>query len=285
VAILGLIALVTLIAVASGGGAGTPRPRPLSARPVTALFPISRPGASATPQIVVGGITPAQSNGIDRVLSYASTISEGSGAKREVALTFDDGPGVNTPEILAILEHERVPATFFQMGRSIQAFTPFARDELAAGFSIANHTVTHPFLSRLSEPEQRQEIAGATRAIEGYGAPAPRLFRPPFGSFDKTTERLVHAQHMLMVLWTVDTRDFSQPGPERIVYTALSGAKPGAIILMHDAGGPRGQTVAALPRIIAGLRRRHLRPVTVPQLILDDPPPRGLATPHNLSGR
>ncbi|HEX2016827.1 MAG TPA: polysaccharide deacetylase family protein [Solirubrobacteraceae bacterium] len=283
---LSLIAVVALIALASGGGGATRRtPSPGPARPVMALFPISHPGASPTAAVVVGGITPAQSAGIDRVLAYTKSISQGSARKPEVALTFDDGPGINTPEILAILEHERVPATFFEMGRSIQAYPAFARDTLAAGFTIANHTVTHPFLAHLSEPEQRREIVGASQAIHAYGAPSPRLFRPPFGSFDNATERLVHAERMLSVLWTVDTRDFSQPGTDQIVYTALSGAKPGAIILMHDAGGPRGQTVAALPRIINGLRRKHLRPVTVPQLILDDPPPRGLPAPHNLSGR
>jgi peptidoglycan-N-acetylglucosamine deacetylase len=79
---------------------------------------------------------------------------------------------------------------------------------------------------------------------------------------------------MLMVLWTVDTNDYRRPGVQAIVRTALSGARPGAIILLHDAGGNRSQTVAALPKIIAGLHRRHYRLVTVPRLLLDNPAPR-----------
>jgi peptidoglycan/xylan/chitin deacetylase (PgdA/CDA1 family) len=79
---------------------------------------------------------------------------------------------------------------------------------------------------------------------------------------------------MLMVLWTVDTGDYRRPGTAAIVRAALAGARPGAIILLHDGGGNRAQTVAALPKIIAGLRSRGYRLVTVPRLLLDNPPPR-----------
>jgi len=84
---------------------------------------------------------------------------------------------------------------------------------------------------------------------------------------------LLHRYHMLMVLWTVDTDDYLRPGVAVIVHTVLSKARPGAIILLHDAGGDRSQTVAALPKIIAGLRARGYRLVTVPQLLLDNPAP------------
>jgi peptidoglycan/xylan/chitin deacetylase (PgdA/CDA1 family) len=86
------------------------------------------------------------------------------------------------------------------------------------------------------------------------------------------------------VLWTVDTNDYTKPGVAAIVHSAESGARPGAIILMHDAGGDRSETLAALPAIIRGLRRRGLEPVTVPRLLLDDPPPRGLPVPTSLAG-
>jgi peptidoglycan/xylan/chitin deacetylase (PgdA/CDA1 family) len=79
---------------------------------------------------------------------------------------------------------------------------------------------------------------------------------------------------MLMVMWTVDTSDYARPGVSRIVYTALSGSRPGAIVLMHDGGGDRAETVAALPHIIYSLRKRGYRLVTVPQLLANDPPPR-----------
>jgi peptidoglycan/xylan/chitin deacetylase (PgdA/CDA1 family) len=89
---------------------------------------------------------------------------------------------------------------------------------------------------------------------------------------------------MLMVLWSVDTDDYEQPGVPVIVQRALEGVKPGAIILLHDAGGVRDQTIAALPAIIKGVRARGYRLVTVPQLLMDDPPPGGQELPPNLSG-
>lgn len=78
----------------------------------------------------------------------------------------------------------------------------------------------------------------------------------------------------MIVLWSVDTSDYARPGVARIIYTALSGARPGAVILMHDGGGDRFQTVAALPRIITRLRQRHYRLMTISELVAADPPPR-----------
>jgi peptidoglycan/xylan/chitin deacetylase (PgdA/CDA1 family) len=87
---------------------------------------------------------------------------------------------------------------------------------------------------------------------------------------------------MLMVLWTIDTEDYRQPGAGAIVRGVLERVRPGAIVLMHDAGGPRDQTVKALPKLIRALRRRHYRLVTVSQLILDDPPPRRQRPPPGI---
>ncbi len=210
---------------------------------------------------------------IDRVLRYASTVFRGGARAPEVALTFDDGPSSFTPAVVAVLRRLHVPATFFQTGYSITAFPRFARLELEVGLGIGDHTLTHPFLAALAPGAQQGQILGAASQIHAYGAPYPRLFRPPYESYDAATLAAARAAHMLMVLWSVDTRDFSRPGVARIVGRALSGAGPGAIILLHDGGGPRAQTVAALPGIIRGLRRRHLRPVTVGRLMLDDPPP------------
>jgi peptidoglycan/xylan/chitin deacetylase (PgdA/CDA1 family) len=96
--------------------------------------------------------------------------------------------------------------------------------------------------------------------------------------------RELHALHLLMVLWSVDTDDYLQPGVSTIVERALAGAHPGAIILMHDAGGTRTQTIAALPTIITTLRARGFQLVTVPQLLRDDPPPPGQPLPSSLRG-
>jgi peptidoglycan/xylan/chitin deacetylase (PgdA/CDA1 family) len=128
-------------------------------------------------------------------------------------------------------------------------------------------------MSELSRTNQRQEILEDASAIGRYGAPFPRLFRPPYGLWNDTTVALLRKYRMLMVLWTVDTNDYLKPGVPAIVDAAVDGARPGAIILMHDAGGDRSQTVAALPTIIRDLRRRGYKLVTVPRLLLDNPAP------------
>jgi peptidoglycan-N-acetylglucosamine deacetylase len=199
-------------------------------------------------------------------------------------LTFDDGPGPFTARIAAILERAHVPATFFEIGRQVQAYPAITRRLLARGFVVADHTENHPPLARLAPAQQRAEILAAAQHIRAAGGPWPLLFRPPYGSFDIATMQSLRALHMLMVLWSVDTKDYSRPGVSRIVYTAVSGAEPGAIVLMHDGGGDRSETVAALPRIITRLRQRGFRLVTISQLVADDPPPKNQPPPHSLAG-
>ena len=149
---------------------------------------------------------------------------------------------------------------------------------------IGDHTENHPALAKLSPHDQREELLEQIARIELLGGKRPVLFRPPYGSFNATTMAELKALHLLMVLWSVETGDYAQPGVEAIVQRALAGAGPGAIILMHDAGGTRTQTVAALPGIITGLRARGYRIVTVPQLLMDNPPPAGEPLPKSLSG-
>ena len=139
-------------------------------------------------------------------------------------------------------------------------------------------------MARLSAHAQHEEIFEQILRIQLLDGPTPRLFRPPYGSFDATTFKELRAFHMLMVLWSEDTSDYALPGVAAIVQRTLAGAHPGAIILMHDGGGDRSQTIAALPAIVRGLRRRGLEPVTIPRLMLDDPPPRGLPIPTSLAG-
>jgi peptidoglycan/xylan/chitin deacetylase (PgdA/CDA1 family) len=230
------------------------------------------------------GRAAAQTGAAEAVLAYTGYLTTGSPARREIALTFDDGPGPSTLAILAILHRARAPATFFEIGRATREYPEIERRILAAGLPIGDHTETHALLSRLDRSGQEAEISRAALDIERQGAPYPHLMRPPYGAFDADTLAVTRSLGMLMVLWTVDTKDFSRPGVKRIIYTAVSGARPGATILFHDGGGDRSQTAAALPRIITLLRRRHYHLVTVPRLLSDDPPPRGQPAPHSLVG-
>jgi len=236
-----------------------------------------RPPASAD-------ATPSPAQAVASVLAYTPFVKEGGDRGRDVALTFDDGPGPYTPGVLDVLERMHVHATFFVIGEMLRYFSASALRELRDGDVIGDHTETHPEMALLPAHEQHEELFEQMARIELLGGPRPQLFRPPYGSYDATTMRELRRLHLLMILWSVDTGDYLQPGVSTIARRALAGAHPGAIILMHDAGGTRTQTIAALPRIIRGLRARGYDLVTVPQLLADDPPPPGLPLPSSLSG-
>ena len=226
----------------------------------------------------------AEEGAIDHVLAYTPAITSGGAHGDEVALTFDDGPGPYTQQLVGVLNRYHVHATFFAIGEEERWFSAGTQLELRSGDVVGDHTETHPMMALLSAHEQYEELFEQIARIELLGGPRPRLFRPPYGSFDATTFDQLRKLHLLMVLWSTDTSDYTLPGVPAIEQSALAGAHPGAIILMHDAGGDRSQTVAALPAIIAGLRKRGLRPVTIPRLMLDDPPPPGQPIPTSLAG-
>ncbi len=225
-----------------------------------------------------------ENTAIDRLLERQPFISVGGSERREIALTFDDGPGPYTPLLLDELARLHVPATFFTIGFMYQWFHDSVSRELRMGDVVGDHTETHPMMARLPYGAQLAEIVDQTEWVRKYGGPFPRLWRPPYGSYNATTLAILHQEHMLMVLWTVETDDWERPGVSVIVHNALAGARPGAIILMHDAGGDRSQTVAAVPIIVKALRKRGYTLVSVPQLILGDPPKRTQRLPGSLGG-
>ncbi len=220
----------------------------------------------------------------NRVLGYTSYVRLLPHRYRDVALTFDDGPSPYTPKILRILTRMHVKATFFAIGYAVRSYPSLIAEEARDGFEIGDHTETHAYLQEISPAEQVHEIEDQREAVMHAGAPNPVLFRPPYGSFNATTLSILRSQKLLMVLWSVDTSDYARPGVDKIVDTAMSGATSGSIILMHDGGGDRSETVAALPKIIRGLRRRGYHMVTVSQLVAADPPPRHQPPPQPLSG-
>jgi len=268
-ALVGLVAFV--VGLAAGAGSDDPAD---PGRSSTGARSHSTPRATRAA---------ADRRAVDGVLAYTTYISSGSPRKREVALTFDDGPGPYTPQILRILRQHLAAATFFVVGQELNAFAPALREEVRDGFPVEDHTERHLMLGRLSAAQQRREIEDQIIRVQSEGAPRPLFFRPPYGSFDRRTLAILREQRLLMVLWSIDTEDWRQPGVKAIVDAAGS-ARAGSIVLMHDAGGDRSQTVAALPHVIRRLRRRGLHLVTVAQLVRDDPPPRNQRSPTNLSG-
>jgi peptidoglycan/xylan/chitin deacetylase (PgdA/CDA1 family) len=273
VVLVGVLALAAGIAVGAGSGsAGAPAKQ-------SALLP---GGYFRRIRVLAGGgagsFTVAQAreenDAINDTLAYTPYVRNAGSQHREIALTFDDGPGPYTPDIVSVLEREHAPATFFEVGVEEHYFHAGTTDIVDRGYPIGDHTQTHAPMSQLSRKAQQKQLLRDTTAIGTYGAPFPRMFRPPYGLWDDKTLSLLKKYRMLMVLWSVDTDDWEMPGTGVIVQRAMAGAKPGAIILLHDAGGNRSQTVAALPKIIRSLRRRHYKLVTVPRLLLDNPAPK-----------
>ena len=178
----------------------------------------------------------------------------GSGAKPPIKrggvvyLTFDDGPGPYTPAILNILRATHSTATFFELGFR-QAQYPTEADRIRAqGSSVGNHTYSHPNLTKLTPGQIQWQLA--------HG-PHSRCVRPPYGASNLTVQRILSQLGLRQVLWSVDTRDWSRPGITHIVQAATGPhVRAGTVVLMHDGGGNRSQTVAALPQIITTLQHQ-----------------------------
>jgi peptidoglycan-N-acetylglucosamine deacetylase len=268
---LGLLALIAFIIGISVGAGGTGTNH--GAARHNGYLGRVRTLAGTGPGSLVAAQQAAENAAIDRTLAYTPYVQFAGSQHREIALTFDDGPGPYTPRLLSVLESNGAPGTFFEVGSLERYFHDGTSRILNDGFPIGDHTETHAPLSHLPASEQQAQIIEETSRTGAYGAAFPRMFRPPYGLWNSTTLSLLRNYRMLMVLWTVDTQDYRRPGVPVIVNKVLSGARPGAIVLMHDAGGERSQTIAALPQIISGLRARGYKLVTVPRLIMDNPPP------------
>ncbi len=268
-AALAAAALVAGVATGAGGGDGRAVARDARGLPSGWGARIRALGGNGSLSIAFRQRA-AEDRAVASTLARTPFVREAGSQHREVALTFDDGPGPYSPQVLQILRRERVPATFFVVGSMLTSFHESTSRQVVAGDVIGNHTWNHTAMSSLAPAGQNAQLDQTTQALRSYGVPRPVLFRPPYGLWDQQTLAVLRTQRMLMVLWDIDTQDYTQPGAPAIAQRALR-AQPGSIILMHDAGGLRAETIAALPSIIRGLRRRGFRLVTVPRLLLDNP--------------
>jgi peptidoglycan/xylan/chitin deacetylase (PgdA/CDA1 family) len=201
-----------------------------------------------------------------RVVPVAYHPAAGAAGPLPVALTFDDGPWPhNTQQILTILAQRQAPATFFVVGRQVQRYPELVRREVAAGMAIGSHSYRHPQpFDQLPVARIRDEIAQGRRTLVPLGV-HPVGFRPPGGAASPAVTAAAQELGHRTVLWSVDPADW-QPGvtSDQLVQRVLAAARPGAIVLLHDGGGDRSATVAALPAIIDGLRRLGLTLTVVP---------------------
>jgi peptidoglycan-N-acetylglucosamine deacetylase len=188
-------------------------------------------------------------------------VRHGTRRGRRVALTFDDGPGPYTPAILKALRRVHVHATFFQIGRQIPGQNHLERQMVRAGHTLGDHSYSHP------PRPSRWQLASTKALIERAGRYRPCLFRPPYGIVDPALQERARRLGMTAVLWDVDPSDYEDPGGRVLVQRVVSHVRPGSIIVMHDGGGMRAQTVAAVPGLVNALRRRGYRLVTVDHLL------------------
>ncbi|GAA0596753.1 polysaccharide deacetylase family protein [Actinomadura livida] len=178
---------------------------------------------------------------------------------KSIALTLDDGPHPKwTPRILDLLAEEQVHATFFIVGAQVKEHPKLARRIADAGHQICNHTETHPMsIASLSGKRVRKEIGDAHDRIADATGVVPQFFRSPGGAWSKTVLEVTAEKGMLPIDWAVDPRDWARPGAGRIRKALLKG-KDGEILLCHDGGGDRSQTLKALQDVIPKLKKRGL---------------------------
>jgi peptidoglycan-N-acetylglucosamine deacetylase len=186
--------------------------------------------------------------------------------RKEVALSFDDGPFPLTPSFARMLKANHAVATFFMIGDQVTArYRSTLREELRNGDALGDHTYTHPDLVTAGGVQsQLQRTIGAIRGLSGY---TPCVFRPPYGDYNGSVLHTAASLGLATILWEVDPSDYTLPGVSVIEQRVLAQVRPGAIVLSHDGGGPREQTLAAYPYIIRTLRARGYRFVTVPELL------------------
>ncbi len=214
----------------------------------------------------VGAVKPVKEYRIVGCRSQGTVAYREGPARREVAIGFDDGPAADTPAFVTMLEKSKAQATFFMIGEQVTStYRGTLLRELRNGDVLGDHTFTHPDLTRSGEVRaQLLKTIGAIRAVSGY---TPCVFRPPYGDYNQSVLETARSLGLATVLWNVDPSDYTQPGVGAIVQRVLAEVQPGSIVISHDGGGPRGQTLAAYPQIIAALRTRGYRIVTIPELL------------------
>ncbi|HEY7123388.1 MAG TPA: polysaccharide deacetylase family protein [Ktedonobacterales bacterium] len=224
--------------------------------------------AAGTASQVATSAADLSTNALASQAASPSPISHGNPHLPEIALTFDDGPSSGyTTQVLSVLRKYGVHATFFMLGEWVQRYPTLAQAVLADGHAVENHSWSHPNLTSLSTSAIQQQLANTSNVIQQTIGVAPAFFRPPYGSYNSRVLSVAGSLHLTPVLWDIDPRDWSRPGTSAIVNNVLSHLHNGAIILMHDGGGDRSQTVQALPTIIQQARARGYRFVTVPLLL------------------
>jgi len=235
-------------------------------------FTVLTTGASRTPSAAAG--SPLAGSGSVLGDVGGRLVSRERAIGRRIALTFDDGPDPKwTPRVIAVLRRERVPATFFVVGAQAVRNPDLVRTLHRDGFELGNHTFTHVDLAGVPSWERRLQLSSTESALTGLVGLRPRLVRPPYSSTPEAVTAHeagiyegIARRGYLIALSDFDGRDWARPGTEEILRATTPKGNTGGIVLLHDAGGDRSETVAALTRLIPRLRARGFRFVRASEL-------------------
>lgn len=186
---------------------------------------------------------------------------------RRVALTFDDGPWPGQTELfLAALDDAGARGTFFMIGYLIRRHPDLARSVADAGMEIGAHSQSHKLLGHASKARIRSEISKGIASIQKVTGKRPLFYRPAGGSVNGFVYKEARRLKVRVVLWTIDPKDWKKPGADLIARRILDRIRPGSVVLMHDGGGDRSQTLEALKIVLRGLAARGYETVTLSEL-------------------
>ena len=275
-AALALAGLLGLAAFLLSGGDSTPSPQAPGATTKTATRVEAKPSAKPVPWLpaLATAINRAthlgESATLDRFAARGKPVYCGGPSGRYVALTFDDGPGAYTSRTLAILHKQHLRASFFLIGSNVPSRPNPARIELKDYAALGVHAWVHKALDRRTPAAIRNQLVWTRNAIAKATGAEARIFRPPYGARNARVDKVARRLGLVEVLWSIDSGDSLGKNWRQIGREVLRNVQPGSIVLMHDN---RGQTIRALHRLILpGLKKRGLIPVTVPELLVLDPP-------------
>ncbi|WP_406677711.1 polysaccharide deacetylase family protein [Moorella sp. ACPs] len=270
VAIAALMVVVTTIGGAGWLQAGTAGPE-ISSPPSLEPYQMAggNPGMSIAPVEPVAvpppPPRPAPAAPEPGPKPFLQPLRQVPGAGHRVALTFDDGPFPQwTGRYLAVLAATRTPATFFMVGRQAEAYPELVRAALDGGHEIASHSWRHANLGKVTRAEAEADLRQAAAVLEKISGRPVKYFRPPYGAMGPNLLAAAAGLGTPIVTWSVDPRDWSNPGPGAIVRHVLANVRDGSIILLHEG---RPGTLVALPLLIKGLRDKGYELVTISELI------------------
>ncbi len=235
---------------ASGGDS----PHVAAAMPTESVSPSANPSPSATaqPSVVVdwdsgkGTQAEPEVNPSPRGWYEAAFGGPPESQGKVLYVTFDDGPGTETQQVLDLLAEHHAKATFFVVGRQLALHPRMVKREQQAGHAVGNHTWSHPDLANLSSKHVKEQLTLTAAAVPGMG----HCMRPPYGSIDATAGQAATELGFQPILWTDQAWDWKPPTVDKIVGDLKAGTKPGAVILLHDGADNRGNTVAALKKML-----------------------------------